>query len=67
MSAGEGSGGLSDAAERLEAIAAELDETGTSDARAVELAREAAQIAAEAGGAVAEAARRAAESGAEQS
>lgn len=58
--------GLSDAAERLEAIAAELDESTTPDARAVELAREAAQIAAEAGGAVAEAARRAAETGGEQ-
>lgn len=66
MNDAEPGGGLSEAAERLEAIAAELDESTTEDARAVELAREAAQIAAEAGAAVAEAARKAAESGGEQ-
>jgi hypothetical protein len=66
LSAEAAAGRLHDAAERLEAIAAELDDPATADARAVELAREAAQIAAEAGGAVAEAAREAAETGGEQ-
>ena len=56
---------LQGAADRLERIAAELDDAETGDARAVELAREAAQIAAEAGSTVAEAARAAAESGGE--
>ena len=65
MSAEGAAGRLGDAAERLERIAAELDDEGTADARAVELAREAAQIAAEAGGTVAEAARHAAEQGGE--
>jgi hypothetical protein len=51
------------AAERLERIAAELDDPATADAAAVELAREAAQIAADAGATVAEAARAAAETG----
>ncbi len=59
-------GSLAAAAERLEAIAAELDEPTTADARAVELAREAAQIAAEAGGTVADAVREASEAGGEQ-
>lgn len=51
------------ASERLEQIAAELDDAGTADAAAVELAREAAQIAADVGATAAEAARAAAESG----
>jgi len=56
---------LGAAAGRLEAIAAALNDPGTDDARAVELAREAAQIAADAGASAAEAAREAAERGAE--
>jgi hypothetical protein len=67
MSAGGAANRLHDAAERLEAIAAELDESATGDARAVELAREAAELAAAAGGTVADAAREAAETGGEQS
>ena len=65
MSAEDPATSLGAAAERLDRIAAELDDEATTDARAVELAREAAQIAAEAGGAVADAARAAAESGGE--
>lgn len=67
MSAGEGDGvdRLRVAAERLDRIAAQLAEAGTSDATAVDLAREAAQIAADAGATAAEAARAAAEPGAE--
>lgn len=56
---------LGEAAERLTAIAAELNDSETADARAVELAREAAQIAADAGASAAEAARAGAERGAE--
>ena len=52
---------LRGAAERLESIAAELGDPATSDERAVELAREAAQIAGDAGTTAAEAARAAAE------
>jgi hypothetical protein len=52
---------LRSAAERLEEIAAELGDPATSDERAVELAREAAQIAGDAGTTAAEAARAAAE------
>jgi hypothetical protein len=65
MSAGGAAQRLSEAADRLARIAAELDDPETGDARAVELAREAAQLAAEAGGAVAEAAREASEAGGE--
>lgn len=54
---------LGAAAERLEAIAAELNAPETADARAVELAREAAQIAADAGASAAEASRAVAERG----
>jgi len=56
---------LGAAAERLEAIAAELNDPETPDARAVDLAREAATIAAEAGATAAEAGRAAAERGTE--
>jgi hypothetical protein len=66
VSAEDAAGRLGEAADRLERIAAELGDAETPDARAVELAREAAQIAADAGGAVAEAARAAAETGGEQ-
>ena len=57
---------LDAAAERLAAIATELDDPETGDPRAVELAREAAQIAADAGANAAEASRAAAERGAER-
>ncbi len=60
-----GADDLRAAADRLERIAVELDSADTPDARAVELAREAAQIAADAGAAAAEAARAAAEQGAD--
>jgi hypothetical protein len=65
MSGGAAARRLGETADRLERIAAELDDPETGDARAVELAREAAQLAAEAGGAVAEAAREASEAGGE--
>lgn len=54
---------LNAAADRLEAIAAELVNDSVDDAAAVKLAQEAAQIAAEAGSTAAEAARHAAERG----
>lgn len=66
-SGGEAVRALGQAAERLEAIAAELNDPATEDARAVELAREAAQLAADAGTNASEAAREAAERGAESS
>ncbi len=59
----EGIERLNAAADRLEAIAAELGREGVDDAAAVKLAQEAAQIAAEAGSTAAEAARQAAERG----
>jgi len=62
---GESIRALGEAAERLRAIAAELDDPETGDPRAVELAREAAQIAADAGASAAEAARAGAESNGE--
>lgn len=65
MSAEPGVSQLNAAAERLERIAAELDDPATADAAAVALAKEAAQIAAEAGATAADAARAAAESGGE--
>ncbi len=58
---------LRSAAERLERIAAELGDPATSDERAIELAREAAQIAGDAGATAADAARDAAERGGEDS
>jgi hypothetical protein len=63
VSGGAGPEQLHAAAERLERIAVELDDPATTDAAAVELAREAAQIAADAGATVAAAARAAAETG----
>lgn len=64
MSGGvEGVEELRSAADRLDRIAAELADAATSDARAVELAREAAQIAADAGATAAGAARQVAERG----
>jgi hypothetical protein len=65
MSGEDGIARLRAAAERLDAIAAELNRDETEDATAVDLAREAAQIAAEAGTTAAEAARAAAERGSE--
>lgn len=56
---------LEDAAARLEQIAAELADPETGDAAAVELAQEAARIAAEAGTTAAAAAREASERGSE--
>lgn len=67
MSEGGGVEALRTASERLEHIAAELADPATADARAVELAREAAQIAGDAGSTVAEAAREAAERGSDES
>lgn len=53
---------LSEAARRLDEISSLLAAEDTDDARAVELAREAAQIAADVGAVAAEAARAASES-----
>jgi hypothetical protein len=65
VSDGEGVDRLHAAAERLDRIALELADPETTDAKAVELAREAAQIAADAGATAAEAARAASERGPE--
>lgn len=71
MSPGDGGGDgdgidrLEHATARLEAIAAELEGADLADAATVELAREAAEIAADVGAVAAEAARAAAERGAE--
>ena len=65
MSPDSGVEALNAAAERLERIAGELGDPATPDAAAVDLAREAAQIAADAGATAAEAARAASERGAE--
>ena len=64
---GRGITELNEAAARLDRIAAELADPATTDAAAVELAQEAARIAADAGTTAAEAARVAAERGSESS
>ena len=64
---GRGITELNEAAARLARIAAELADPQTTDAAALELAQEAARIAADAGTTAAEAARVAAERGSESS